>query len=144
MALNKCLKKKIPPSPSSENQIGNLPTCTSQIFKDHYQFNIIICCIPYRISFRKAVGYKLSSRTCYMEVVSLMLFIKVTFYRGNPERNIFCSGKNWDESITFLVNEMLKLKIIFFLNDHKVLITALYEKCKCGFFRRTWNVSYCM
>lgn len=38
----------------------------------------------------------------------------------------------------------VEIENYFLLNNHEVLITAPYKKCKCGFFRRTWSVSYRM
>ena len=38
-----------------------------------------------------------------------MLFIQAMFYLENPEINSFWSGRNWGESMIFLVDEMLKV-----------------------------------
>lgn len=52
---------------------------------------------------------------CYKEVVSCVLFIQAMLYLENLERNMFRSGRNWDESKIFWMDEILKLKINLFL-----------------------------
>lgn len=78
---------------------------------------------------------------CYKEVVNFVLFIQAVLYLENLERNMFRSGKNWDESMIFWVDEILKLKINLFLKITMYLHHRKNANSGKG-FRGTWNVTY--